>query len=81
MTVRDSAGGSRRRAQAWFPGRYVPVSHIHGVEILDRPRTGVRVDRTTIHGTADELRVLAVQMLKAANAMDRPRPIAPRAAA
>ena len=61
----------RRRSQAWFPGVYVPIRHIHGAEIFEQPRGGVRVDRTTIHGTAHELRQLASQLLLAAHRMDR----------
>lgn len=56
----------RKRSQAWFPGRYVPVRHIQGVEVLSLPRQGVQVGSTTIHGTAPELRALAAQMQRAA---------------
>jgi hypothetical protein len=64
------------RSQAWFPGRYVPVRHIAGIEIMPRQRrTGVHVAKTTIHGTADELRSLAIQLLRAAEMVDGPRPI------
>ena len=63
-----------RRSQAWFrPGRYVPVSYMHGIEVLSHPRGGVRLGDGTIHGTAAELRALAVQLLCAANAVDPPR--------
>lgn len=61
-----------KRSQAWFrPGRYVPVvrmpvSNICGVEVLAESRRGVQVGRTTIHGTAGELRELAAQILRAA---------------
>jgi hypothetical protein len=62
-----------RRSQAWFrPGRYVPVSYVHGLEVLSDPRGGVRLGDGTLHGTAAELRGLAVQLLRAANAVDRP---------
>jgi hypothetical protein len=59
-----------RRSQAWFPGKYVPVSHIHGAEIFTQPRGGVRIDRTTIHGTAAELRDLGAQLVAAADRLD-----------
>jgi hypothetical protein len=63
----------RNRSQAWFPGRYVPVRHVQGVEVLPcapQRRGGVQVAKTTIHGTAAELRALAVQMLAAAEAVE-----------
>jgi hypothetical protein len=54
-----------RRSQAWFrPGRYVPVSYVHGLEVLADSRGGVRLGDGTLHGTAVELRALAVQMLR-----------------
>jgi hypothetical protein len=60
-----------RRSQAWFrPGRYVPVSYVHGLEVLDGPRGGVRLGEGTLHGTAAELRGLAEQMLRAAAALE-----------
>ena len=60
-----------KRSQVWFrPGRYVPVSYVHGLEVLDHPRGGVRLGDGTLHGTADELRGLAAQMLRAADSMD-----------
>jgi hypothetical protein len=74
---------ARRRSQAWFPGRYVPIRHIHGAEIFEQPRGGVRVDRTTLHGTAAEMRQLASQLLAAAHRLERrekPRPARPTAA-
>jgi hypothetical protein len=65
---------STRRSQAWFfPGRYVPIRHFHGVEVLSQVPTrrgGVQVAKTTIHGTAEELRSLAVQLLAAAEVVD-----------
>ncbi|GII05476.1 hypothetical protein [Planobispora takensis] len=61
------------RSQAWFPGVYVPVRHIHGIEFAsEQRRGGVRIFRTTIHGTADELRALATQMLRAAERLEKP---------
>ena len=68
------ASSTPKRSQAWFrPGRYVPVSYMHGIEVLSHPRGGVRLGDGTIHGTAAELRALAVQLLRAANAVDPPR--------
>jgi hypothetical protein len=65
-----------KRSQAWFrPGRYVPVSYVHGLEVLAHPRGGVRLGEGTLHGTAEELRDLAEQMLRAADALER-RPAA-----
>ncbi len=65
--------GNARRSQAWFrPGRYVPVSYVHGLEVLEHPRGGVRLGDGTLHGTAAELRGLAVQLLRAAAAVDSP---------
>jgi hypothetical protein len=65
-----------KRSQAWFrPGRYVPVSYVHGLEVLAHPRGGVRLGDGTLHGTADELRGLAEQILRAADAMEK-RPAA-----
>ncbi|KWX02747.1 hypothetical protein C3Y87_03910 [Carbonactinospora thermoautotrophica] len=67
------------RSQAWFrPGRYVPVvympvSNIRGVEVLSQSRGGVQISKTTIHGTAAELRALAVQILRAAEAIEPAR--------
>ncbi len=49
------------RSQAWFPGRYVRLRHLHGVEVMPtepRRHGGVQVSKTTIHGTATELRAL-----------------------
>ncbi len=62
---------SPKRSQAWFrPGRYVPVSYVHGLEVLAHPRGGVRLGEGTLHGTAEELRGLAAQMLRAAEALE-----------
>lgn len=69
---------ARRRSQAWFPGRYVPIRHLHGAEILDQPRVGVRVNRTTLTGTAAELRGLASQLMLAAYRLDQARPVGRR---
>jgi hypothetical protein len=69
-----------KRSQAWFPGRYVPVRHIQGVEVLPRRRGNVQVAKTTIHGTASELRHLAAQMLRAADLVDPKPPAEARAA-
>ena len=64
------ASSAPRRSQAWFrPGRYVPVSYVHGLEVLADSRGGVRLGEGTLHGTATELRGLAVQMLRAADAV------------
>lgn len=60
-----------KRSQAWFrPGRYVPVSYVHGLEVLAHPRGGVRLGDGTLHGTAAELRDLANQMLRAAEVLE-----------
>ena len=65
------ASSAPRRSQAWFrPGRYVPVSYVHGLEVLADSRGGVRLGEGTLHGTAAELRGLAVQMLRAAAAVE-----------
>jgi hypothetical protein len=67
------------RSQAWFrPGRYVavthmPVSHIRGIEALAHTRGGVQVAKGTIHGTPDELRALAAQLVQAARLASLPR--------
>ena len=62
------------RSQAWFPGRYVRLRDLHGVEVLPalprRRHGGVRLSKTTLHGTAAELRALAVQLLDAAERVD-----------
>jgi hypothetical protein len=61
-------------SRAWFPGRYVPVRHIQGIEAHTEQRRGcVQVAKTTIHGTAAELRSLARQLLLAAELVDSPR--------
>ncbi len=65
----------RRRSQAWFPGRYVPIRHLHGAEIFTEPRGGVQVNRTTLTGTAAELRSLSAQLLRAANRLDQTKPV------
>ncbi len=73
------------RSQAWFrPGRYVPfiympVSNIRGAEVLAESRGGVQISKTTIHGTAAELRALAVQLLRAAEAIEPARARRPAA--
>jgi hypothetical protein len=72
-----------KRSQSWFlPGVFVPIRHFHGVEVLPaapQRRGGVQVAKTTIHGTAAELRSLAVQLLAAAESVD-PTPRAKPAA-
>jgi hypothetical protein len=66
----------RNRSQVWFrPGRYVPVrrmpvSNVLGIEVLAESRGGVQVGRTTIHGTAGELRELAAQILRAVSVVE-----------
>ena len=87
MTDRNVTTIRPRRSQAWNrPGRYFPVRHIQGVEIFDQPRGGVSVNGNTIHGTADELRDFASQLLLRAYEMDsqpvkrQPRPVLQTAA-
>lgn len=62
------------RSQSWFPGHYVRVRDLHGIEVLpNEPRRrhgGVRLSKSTLHGTAAELRALAVQLLAAAHRVD-----------
>lgn len=60
------------RSQVWFrPGRWVPVSYVRGAEVLSYPRRGgVHLGNGTIHGTAAELRALAIQLLAAAKPLD-----------
>ncbi len=67
------------RSQSWFPGRYVRLRDLHGVEVLPTTRRhgGVRLSKATLHGTAGELRALAVQLLAAAERVD-PTPSARR---
>jgi hypothetical protein len=73
MSASTAAGN---RSQAWFrPGRYVPVvrmpvSNIGGIEVFAESRGGVHVGRTTIHGTAGELRELAAQILRAVGTVE-----------
>ena len=58
----------RNRVQTFLaPGRYVPVRHIAGIEVL-RPvhRLEVKVDTTTIRGTAADLFALGRQIMRAA---------------
>jgi hypothetical protein len=62
---------SPRRSQAWFPGKYVPVSRISGIEVFSRRRGRVQVSDTTIHGSPAQLRALAAHMLRAADLVDR----------
>ena len=65
------ASSTPRRSQAWFrPGWYVPVSCVHGLEVLADSRGGVRLGDGTLHGTAAELRTLAVQLIRAAAALE-----------
>ncbi|MGH3840567.1 MAG: hypothetical protein ACRDS0_03845 [Pseudonocardiaceae bacterium] len=71
MTKMSAVPVPRRRTQAWFPGVYVPIRHIHGVEIFEQPRGGVCVNRNTLHGTAAELRQLGSQLLLAAHRLER----------
>lgn len=86
MTTQPTRQSPTRRSQSWFPGVYVPIRHIHGAEIFEQPRGGVRVHRTTLTGTAAEMRDLASQLLLAAYRLDqaqpvkRSRPVAQRAA-
>lgn len=67
---------ARNRSQVWFrPGRHVPVrrmpvSNVLGIEVLAESRGGVQVGRTTIHGTAGELRELAAQILRAVGVVE-----------
>jgi hypothetical protein len=81
-----SIATARRRSQAWNrPGRYFPVRHIQGIEVLDQPRRGVGVNGTTIHGSAEELRDFASQLLVVAYQMGakpvrRSRPVGQSAA-
>jgi hypothetical protein len=50
------------------------VSYIHGLEVLADSRGSVQLGEGTLHGTAAELRGLAAQMLRAAEALEsRPR--------
>lgn len=63
------------QSRAWFPGRYVPIRMLQGLEVFPPQRRGcVQVSRTTLHGTASELRVLAWQMLQAAAVLEGRRP-------
>jgi hypothetical protein len=75
MTDQHAPSSIQRRAQAWFPGVYVPIRHLHGVEIFEQPRGGVRVNRTTLVGTAAELRELGSQLLLAAYRLDQDKPV------
>jgi hypothetical protein len=61
-----------RRSQAWFPGLFVPVRHMTGIEVLPARRVGVHVAKTTIHGNAAELRALARAMMQAADLAEAP---------
>jgi len=71
------------RSQAWFPGRYIRVRYIHGLEVLPEEKRsrhgGAVVGKSVVHGTARELRALAVQLLAAAERVD-PTPSARRRA-
>jgi len=62
------------RSQSWFPGRYVRLRDLHGIEVLpnepQRRHGGVRLSKATLHGTAAELRALAAQLLAAAHRVD-----------
>lgn len=64
---------SPNRSQAWFPGRYLPVRHLNGIEVLPDVgrRAEVQIVKNTIHGTAAQLRSLAMQLLAAAVAVER----------
>ncbi|MFI6325091.1 hypothetical protein ACIBG8_46775 [Nonomuraea sp. NPDC050556] len=54
------------RSQHWFPGLYVPVRHIRGIEIFPSSRRiEVGVLKTTLHGTVDQLYALAADILDA----------------
>jgi hypothetical protein len=66
---------SVKRSQAWFPGhRYVPVRLVTGVEVFPRRRGRVRIGTTTIHGSVEQLRALAVEIARAADEADVLRP-------
>src|SRR4051794_5442887 len=62
------------RSQSWFPGRFVRVQHITGLEVLPEEKRsrhgGAVVGKNVVHGTARELRALAVQLLAAAERVD-----------
>ena len=62
----------RNRVQTFLaPGRYVPVRHIAGVEVLPPVhRLEVKVDATTIRGTAADLFALGLQIMRAAVEVD-----------
>jgi len=62
------------RSQAWFPGRYIPVHLIQGVEVFDQRRGRVRIGTTTIHGTTGQLRALAAEIMRAVDEADRLSP-------
>lgn len=55
------------RSQSWTrPGFFVAVRWFNGIEVMTGRRRGVQVAKHTIHGTAEELRDLAGQLLRAA---------------
>ena len=69
----------RNRVQTFLaPGRYVPVRHIAGIEVLPLVhRLEVKVDTTTIRGSAADLFALGRQIMRAAVEAD-PSLIEPR---
>jgi hypothetical protein len=66
----------RNRSQRFLaPGRYVPVSYLAGIEVLPQePRrkqqVAVRIESTTLQGTAADLFRLGRQILRAAVDVD-----------
>ena len=62
----------RNRVQTFLaPGLYIPVEHVAGIEVLSSVhRIGVRVDRTTIRGTAPALFMLGLRIIRAAVRVD-----------
>ena len=66
MTVQTS--------RAWFPGTYVPVSRIEGVEVLSparHQRVEAAVSKSTVfHGTPGQLLSAAASLLRAVGEVD-----------
>jgi hypothetical protein len=75
---------ARNRSQRFLaPGVYVPISYLAGIEVLpEEPRRrqqfAVRIEATTVRGSAAELFALGRQLLRAAVEVD-PSLIAPLA--
>ena len=65
---------SVQSSRAWFPGTYVPVARIQGVEVLSsvrHQRVEAAVSKSTVfHGTPGQILAAAAALLRAVGEVD-----------